>query len=583
MDSPRDGAPPPRLLFLLRLAAVATLLTNAYYLRFLEPWVSRGLLGAIVVVAGLLSFLPLPALPRTPAAAARLIREAAVPLTLVGILAVGFFLREWGSHTGLPQSYLADEIDWVNRALQMIKRGDFNPEWWHHPTLQRYATALAYVVVFFVGVAQGRWHQLADVSDLDMIYWGRFVSVLGGTAAIAVTFFLARRLFGNGCALLAAALLAVFPGAVRNAQYNKPDTLTGLLVVIGVVLALDYLERGTGRRAFAAGLLAGLAAAAKYNAAEVLLAFVVAVLVRRGARTLAAPDLYLGALGAGAGFFLGSPYFLADLPRFLDHVADEVYIYGIAGREGVVGVDNWWNHAVYLFLVGVTPLALVTSVGGLTHLLYRLGEARAVFLVFPIVYYSHYSAQKIRLEATLVPLYPFFAILAAYGALTAVRWGAERWPSLRRDWVLPTVALVLVSYPLARSLRYDYLATRKDTGTYAREWIEANLPAGTHFALERYCPILDRERYKVTQESHVIKKPLEFYRDQGVQYLMVTHFSYARYGPEHPQTRAYQKLFEACPLVREFGAEKGPGPTMRLLALPPTGAPGEVSSPPPSS
>ena len=38
--------------------------------------------------------------------------------------------------------------------------------------------------------------------------------------------------------------MAIFPGAVKNAQFNKPDTLTGLLVVISVLLALEYLEVG---------------------------------------------------------------------------------------------------------------------------------------------------------------------------------------------------------------------------------------------------------------------------------------------------------------------------------------------------
>jgi hypothetical protein len=335
-----------------------------------------------------------------------------------------------------------------------------------------------------------------------------------------------------------------------------------------VLLVLEYLKVGSAGHAFACGLLAGLAAASKYNAAEVFLAFAVAVFVRRGARGLLTSDLYLGVLGAAAGFFLGCPYFLADLPRFLDHVADEIYVYGTSGREGAEGLDNWRNHAVYLFLFGVTPMALGAALLGLAHLLYRLDAARAVFLAFPVVYYSHYSAQRIRHEASLVPLYPFIAILAAHGALEAVRWSSERWPGLRREWLEAALAIALVSYPLARSIHHDVVATRKDTGTYAREWIEANVPPGTHFAMERYCPVLDRGRYKVTLESHVTRKPLQAYRDEGVQYLIVTSFSYARYAAEHPQSRAYQRIFAECPLVREFSPGEGPGPTMRVLELP---------------
>jgi hypothetical protein len=47
--------------------------------------------------------------------------------------------------------------------------------------------------------------------------------------------------------------------------------------------------------------------------------------------------------------------------------------------------------------------------------------------------------------------------------------------------------------------------------------------------------------------------------------------AYDRYGPEHNQTRSYQKLFALCPVVAEFPPIPGQrvGPTIRILKVPP--------------
>ena len=60
------------------------------------------------------------------------------------------------------------------------------------------------------------------------------------------------------------------------------------------------------------------------------------------------------------------------------------------------------------------------------------------------------------------------------------------------------------------------------------------------------------------------------YREEGAQFLVVSSQIYDRYGPEHRLTLAYQKLFEICPLVKEFSPVEGElqGPTIRVLRVP---------------
>ena len=499
------------------------------------------------------------------------------PLLLAAILAVAFGLRVWGIRSGLPQSYVADEYDFVHAVLRMMKGGDLNPHSWYHPSLQPYLALATYTVVFLLGVPRGRWSHVHQIAEEDMLYWGRFVGVMAGTATVLVTFLLGRRLFGARVGLLAAALMAVFPAAVQHSQYNKPDPVLALMTTISVLVILAYLEHGGKSRALAAGIVIGLSLSAKYNGIVVVVPFLLAVAFRQGRRLLRAPDLYLGAAGIVAGFVIGCPFFLSEFNLFLDHVADDIYTYAYAGRAGAEGVDNWASHAVYTYRYGAGQLAALAGLAGLGLVLYRMNAALAVFVSFPILYYGYYSTQRINYRPNLLPIYPFLAVLAAYAFFELLRWAGAG--AFGRRTVLIRVAaagllVALLAPPLVTAVRYNVEATRRDTGNEAREWIERTFPPGTHFALERHTPVLDRTRYKVTQEARLITRSVKSYRDEGVQYLVVSSMTFDRFDPDHNQTRSYQKLFALAPVVQEFAPIPGQraGPTIRILRLPPDAA-----------
>src|SRR5262249_19218061 len=150
------------------------------------------------------------------------------------------------------------------------------------------------------------------------------------------------------------------------------------------------------------------------------------------------------------------------------------------------------------------------------------------------------------------------------GALGRTRLGQRR-------LVVPAVAAALVALlfvpPLRTAIAFDRAVNRRDTGSFAREWIDRTFPPGTHFALPRFTPVLDGSRYKITLEPRLIYRSVQSYRDDGVQYLVTSALAYDRYPPEHNQTKSYQKIFALCPLVAEFPGIPGqrPGPTIRIL------------------
>jgi 4-amino-4-deoxy-L-arabinose transferase-like glycosyltransferase len=513
-----------------------------------------------------------------------LARRAAEPVLLIAILGLAFGLRLWGITASLPQSYVSDEYDFVHAGLRMIKGGDLNPHWWFHPSLQRYLAVATYAVVFILGVPRGRWVHVTDITVEDMLYWGRFVGVVSGTVTVLVAYLLGRRLFGTRVGFLSAALLAVFPAAVQHSQYNKPDPVIAMMTAISVLVTLVYLERGGNGYALASGIAVGLAASAKYNGILVVVPFVVAAFFRNRWRTLARPDLYVGALGTFLGFLMGCPFFLTEIHLFLDQLAHDISTYAYEGREGAEGVDNWWGHATYTYRYGAGFAASTAGLGGLALTLWRIDPARAVFLTFPVMYYGYYGAQRINFRGNLIPVYPFLAVLAAYAVVEVIEW-LERTPLGRKRFVVPALAVVVLLLvilpPLRTAVRFDIEATRPDTGSCAREWIDKTFAPGTKFAVERFTPVLDPKRYQIVQESRLVNRSVRSYRDEGVQYLIVSSMAYDRYSPEHNQTKSYAKLFALCPVVATFDpvANQRVGPTMKILRVPPSGGGDEGAAP----
>ncbi len=575
--------PPERIAritrWLLLVLSTFTILTNAYYLQFLEPAVSRNTAAVLLVaITGLWFLVGEFGLPRDRTELLELWSRARTPVALALILAVAFSLRYAGAGSGLPQSYIADEYDNVHSYLVAIKRGDMNPHWWHHPSVQRYVNVAAYLVVYYSQISSGRWPRIHDLQVEDALLWGRVAAgVIPGTLAVFAVFFLGRRLFGTTAGLSASALLAVAPGVVEVSQYNKPDALLVLFCTLSVLTTLVYLERGGARLALAAGAVVGLAVAVKYNAAFVLLPFFAAVLFRQRLRVFQSPDVYLGLLGTVFGFTAGCPYWFSDLSRFLEHVGAGLVAYAYLGLEGASGTDNWYIHARYTVRYGAGLWAFVASLLGLAIALYRIDRRIATFLVYPVVYYGYYSSQKINFPGNLVPVYPFFAVLAAYGITESLshasgffhrRFGAFS-PWLERAALAFVLVLILWS-PLATARLQNRLVTLPDTGTIASQWIDAHMPPDTSFGVERQTPVLDGARFRVSVESRIINQSVEHYREAGVQYLIVSSAVYNRFNPEHRQSKAYQRLFEICHLVKEFPPEPGKimGPTIRILEIP---------------
>ena len=443
----------------------------------------------------------------------------AVPAGL-GICAAGLLLRVIGLDFGLPFIYDPDEPDFVGRAWQMVTTGDLNPHWFGHPgTTVMYAFAgvfKGYSALAFPDLAAAATAFLTEPSRFYLL--ARVVVVLLAFGTLVLTWQLARRVAGNGAALLAAALLAVAPLQVQYSRLARPDLLMSFLLLASVLCALQIAREGRWRDYLAAGFLLGLAIATKYPAVIAAPAIVLAHALGQldqGRPVWARVERLFGAGGATvAGAFVGSPFMFVEWRLVLENVVKEARPYHLGGTsDGFLATLWWYLDGTLIANLGVVGLLLAT-LGALSALARgfsregRSGANQAALLVltFPLLFVPFIASLSLRWDRWLLPALPFLCVLAALGfrdvavllryrVLAGVRAGVRA--GVLAQAVLVAVALLAISLPAVDAVLWTRAVAQPDTRTLAYDWLLENVPADSRVLVEAYSPQLPADRFRL--------------------------------------------------------------------------------------
>jgi 4-amino-4-deoxy-L-arabinose transferase-like glycosyltransferase len=278
----------------------------------------------------------------------------------------------------------------------------------------------------------------------------RLVAVAIGLCGVAAAWWLGRRAYGTGAAVVGAVAVAVATTHVAYSRMAVTDVLLTLAVTCVLALAVD------GRIEWA-GLAVGLAASAKYPGA---IAAVPVVVAGWGSWR----PLGRAALLAVAGFTLTSPFVVihagaawTDLSR-----VQRLARAGWLGFEDdpitpLAYADRLWGALGPFLIVAAVALVLAAV---------RRARADVVLLSFALAYALSLLPQEAHFERYVLPLVPVLGVLAG---------------SIRR--AVP-VALVALAVPLAWSAADAHELTRTDTRVRADAWVAANVPPADRIAAD---------------------------------------------------------------------------------------------------
>jgi len=402
---------------------------------------------------------------------------------LYAIVAVAAALRLFPVWFGLP--YLRarpDEETAVWHALAVL-RGDFNPHFFHWPSLTFYALATLFEMASWI---RGVLFADSALTDIEHLVLARTFVAAAGTLTVVVLFRLTRRIADEATGLIAAAFLAVAILHVRESHFAMTDVLMTLLVTA----SLDFLMRASktamavpldarGLRDFAAaGLAGGLAASTKYSAAVVIAAMgAVQVLRLMDARqslwerrTWTPSIVFLAAFGCG--FVVATPYALLDFPVF---AADLRFDFTHLSEGHVGNLSRGWSyHLTRSLPYGVGLSIFLAAMAGVVPFVRHYGRPAFVIGAFAAALYALIGSGHAVFFRYVLPLVPVVCLLAAVAVRHLGIWLADR-TGLSNGAVVALLTAIVGGPALVNSAWFDALLARTDTRVLAARWLVPRL------------------------------------------------------------------------------------------------------------
>lgn len=425
-------------------------------------------------------------------------------------LAFGLFfaLRAWGIDFDQPPIKVhADERHYAGIAARLTP-GDLHPHYFENPPL------LTYVLV---GAKEWRslWRGEQDtrrwVNQGGLYRLSRWIAALLGTLTAFAVGASAQRLLGSRAAGVVAMLivgLSYLHG--RDSHYGVNDVPMTFLVALSLLFATRYMLGDRTRWLWISAVVAGLAAATKYNGA-VAVALPIAALLSRAAtgprESRSRPGwgrvLFFAAglgMASAAAFVVANPYALLDHERFLAGFGNQL--------------NQWGDNSIWGQSRAIAPLLYLQASAGMLGwlnlvaalfgiaLLWLVDRRVAIFLcVFPVLYLAGMWSKTLFFWRFALPLLPVLAISAAAAWLFLAERLAPRLtpvPAARRSSAaLCVLLLVSLSEPAIKLARHDLLAGRQHTWLVARRWVMQNVPQGDNLFLEGYPPRFPDQRFRV--------------------------------------------------------------------------------------
>ncbi len=503
---------------------------------------------------------------------------------LVCILFFAFFVRLAGINYGLPLWLIDDEPPFTLAALLMLKLktvipafhlDDFSKVLYYPPYLSYLyivpfgIIGLGQYLIFEGGIDQFAYYLTAHMSQFFLI--ARFINILFGTVSVWLAYHVSLSLFREArAALLSAFLLSTSLIFILFSFTGRHWLPISFIYLLGFYF-LSKENWSVEKRYCSAILIAGIGMGVSPITAlfTPLIALWYFIYDGKSIRDLAVHYKIILATVLFAG--------LAWLPSFLYPKS-----FGFAGDVTAQQSKTFWGifSSVFLFLKPVflsDPAIGIFAVIGLA-VLWRFQRRLALTMIIFLSGYSIVFYELFRFEHRFtLPLVPFLAILAGYGIVRLSGYFTD-------DYRNAAIAVIMI-FPLIFAFRFGYLASKNDSRVVLRQWIEANIPAGSRIivsarlmrlasdpsaiAEQREIDAASLRSIDIVEERGFIGQPsyhalnlysvsnpvfygnmLEYAQSQSYRFLVMSDVDYWR-NPD--QSSKVQELSQTGTLIRSYG------------------------------
>jgi hypothetical protein len=376
-------------------------------------------------------------------------------LLLGGILFFSLVVRIFNARMGLPYMHHWDEPEIAFNALDMLKEGNLNPDFFNYGSLLIYLNlavdwlhalclrALPAASPFSLGSLENLryganygfdWY----ISHPTFLFWNRALTALFGTATVALVYYLGLKLGNRLAAVAGAILLASTLFHVQHSAYVTTDVPMTFFVWCVLLFVYLYLDRHKNLYFILALVASGLATSTKYNAGLVVIVPAAALFLGRKFESYRPWLWALIPLVPALAFFVGTPYALFDFSTFYEDVRYEILHYSVGGHGGA-DIEPGLPHMLHqLKLIGEN-FGWVFMPFAVLGLIKLVGRAPGLLILgYQMIYFLSVTQTKVSFHRNVLILYPFVVILFGIGLLLVYEFLAQE------GWLRKLLGILLI-------------------------------------------------------------------------------------------------------------------------------------------
>jgi 4-amino-4-deoxy-L-arabinose transferase-like glycosyltransferase len=501
-------------------------------------------------------------------------------LWLLGLLLAATWLYTWGLQRNLPYLGEADESIFVDRAVAMVSTNDWNPRWFGHP-----GSTIFYPLVAMYWLWQ-QWFggPAADLTTYFaaepwlFYYLARLLSVSYALLALPLTYQIGRRIFNPTTGLIGATFLLSYPHVLFHIKSVRTDGVGMTFALLAVWSGLKVYQRPMLRRQLLAGVSIGLGIASRYFLVlftPLWLWFTWLAWRSESDSNMRRRQLLWAAAGLvaiGVSFAVSTPYFVLDFAGAWQSLVTE----GRSTHPGADGLSRVQNFFWYFGQMARSEYGVVQTFFAIIGIGALLRERRPLPLSLIgaiVLFLAGISLSPLHWLRWALPIFPFAALVSAYGLMTVVT-GLSRFASesLRQPLLIGLIA-VAIAAPGLRAVQLSLQDATPSTRVAARAWLIHHLPAEARLIQEPYTALVgDDPRVTTIELSLGTEQTVDAYRCAGYTHLVISSYMYDRFLAEAARYPAevdfYQTLLQQTEPVATFTPSwlQG-GPTLQVYAI----------------
>lgn len=470
-------------------------------------------------------------------------------LTLILILAT--FLRFVGARPGYPP-YHSDEGISYSQGISIIREGTLDAHGYGlpyaYPTVVPLLNAIFFKLVFipvaWIGFAVTNLGQIVDgfirfplppaeeqrifqlfilgEREINVLFWGRYVTAFFGTGVVLLTYLLAQRLLNRNVGLIAAFLVAVNYRQVLNSHIGLPDIYNAFFLLLSLIFSYQLLRKPFTKSYLLAGVFAGISFATKFQIFSfipLLLAHLYIALEAkksRLAKTLLSRDVFISIFSALLVFVLLNPFHFIHWEQTIDQLENVSLKYEVGKK-----VFDFYPIS-YLYHIGLGRLAGILAIIG-SAFWFMKDWRKALWLLSPVVaafFVLIYYTGGGFYTRNFVSVTPLILILSAAGVYFAFFYFIRIFNNKKLALLLAAVILFFTS---SQNLENSRIVSASYSQPWnfkiLSQWLAINITPNSKIAAHSSVPLPIENAQRLTYEVSSSFSEDEF-RKEGAEYAV---------------------------------------------------------------